>query len=179
MASVPRDLSCWTNSSSKSLLLSGFLATPTTMILAGRVWYDGSFQTEVSCVVAHAVSSIAMRINKPNGLRSDRIIFCSSFSSNRWQFRRMGRAYVTSPCQAAHHMFIIVTQAGGSIDLFDGNLFDGNLFDGRIYYIQWTPTSLETTTSCSSSPACIHSCTSGSRITIRTYSSTAPVSVTP
>src|ERR1039457_6035921 len=81
MASVPRDLSCWTNSSSKSLLLSGFLATPMTMILAGRVWYDGSFQTEVSCVEAHAVTSMAMRINKPNGLRSDRIIFCSSFSS--------------------------------------------------------------------------------------------------
>src|ERR1017187_8113177 len=94
--------------------------------------------------------------------------------SVQWQFRQMGRAYVTSPCQAAHHMFIIVTQAGGSIDLFDGDLFDG-----RIYYIQWTPTSLEATTSCSSSPACSHSCTSGSSVTVCTYSSIVPASITP
>src|ERR1019366_9840760 len=96
------DLSCWTNSSSKSLLLSGFLATPTTMILAGRVWYDGSFQTEVSCVEAHAVTSLVMRINKPNGLRRDRIIFCSSFSSMAVQTDGQSIRNFTMPSCTSH-----------------------------------------------------------------------------
>jgi hypothetical protein len=47
------------------------------MILAGRVWYEGSFQTEVSRVEAHAVTSMAIKINKANGLRKARIILYS------------------------------------------------------------------------------------------------------